>query len=235
MVGPTFDPFLISIDGEDFFNFDVSLISLDGEFGLLVTDSEKILDHDKRTASLLIEEFETSEILQRFVKALAKPANELEAVFFDLKNLTNIGSSVGVQLDLLGELVGEERNNRSDDEYRQAIYTRPNINRSYGEGEILILVLKQLTRANVIKLLEVEHKMVRLFFVTGTPIPVNLKKSMEAVADAGVLIDLSYIDGGDVFAFASEGGFPDDPGTLGFGETGAGYEDEGGKFAERIT
>lgn len=230
----TLNPFSISVDGE-FRPFDVVLMGTDGEFTFTPLDSDIITDHDKRAAALLIEQFENSEKLQSFVKALTKQANEVERMFFNLKHERNISNGDGVQLDKIGELVGEPRNGRDDDDYRQALLLRPNINRSYGEGEMLILVLSQLVKASKIILIEQEPKTVNLFFKTTSPIPSNLQESIEAVADAGAKIHLSYIDDGEEFVFATEGGFPDQSNTSGFGETGSGNELEGGKFTEIIT
>jgi hypothetical protein len=231
MAGPTLDPLFISLDGE-FLPFEVALIGTDGEFSFVVPDNDMITDYPERTAALLIEQFEPSEDLQSFVKALSSPANEIEKVLFDLKHQRNITFGDGVQLDLIGELIGEPRNGKDDDDYRQALFLRPNINKSYGEGEILISVLKQLTKATEVLLLESEPKTVSLFYKSTSSVPNNLQESLEAVADAGVKINISYVDDGDVFGFAPEGGLPQQPGVIGFGEVD--FPDEGGKFAEVI-
>ena len=91
--GPTYDPYFISLDGEDT-TFEISLIGTDGEFGFITPDSDMITDYPEKTANLLIEQFEESEKLQSFVKALATEANDVEKMFFDLIYLYSIYSTL---------------------------------------------------------------------------------------------------------------------------------------------
>ena len=194
-----------------------------------------IPDHPDRAANLLIEQFEHADDLVNLVKPFALPAQELENVLNDLFNYRNIDYATGVVLDLMGEIVGEDRNNRSDEDYRAAIKIRPLINKSHGEPELIILALKQFTKATEVLYLEAHPAGVVLHFKTDFSVPSNIISSIESVALAGVKITITYSNNEPDFAFDGEGGYPPEPNTLGFGETGVGYEEEGGEIGERLT
>ena len=113
---------------------------------------------------------------------------ELEKVFSDLYYLRSLDHAIGVQLDGIGDLVGQPRNGLPDDEYRGAIKFRIFLNKSSGEPETLVALVSFITDADKVRIWEIPNATVQLF-TDGSFIPENIVEATEAVASAGVNIE----------------------------------------------
>lgn len=71
-------------------------------------------------------------VIEGLLRALLKPAEALEALTFEVIEKRRLDVAEGVQLDVIGAIVGEAREGRSDEDYRAAIRLRIRINRSKG-------------------------------------------------------------------------------------------------------
>jgi len=208
-----------------------------GTFGyhtFLGVSSDVITDHVQRTLGLLIEQFEDKENINNFLTAIVEPIQEIEYQCNDFLRFRNIDDASGAQLDIVGAIAGEDRNFRTDDEYREAIIIRNILNKSFGEPETIILAVKTITKATQCSYLESYPAGVNINFKTVFSVPSNLREQIESIMLAGVRLGLTQSDDNQDFAFGGEGGFPPEPNTLGFGETGSGYENEGGMFVEQL-
>jgi hypothetical protein len=78
-----------------------------------------------------------------FVSALCEPIQNIEDVLWATYNAFDLDTAVGDQLDKLGLLVGELRNDRDDTAYRVAIRVRILVNSSMGTLPELIDILTQ--------------------------------------------------------------------------------------------
>ncbi len=67
------------------------------------------INHSDLAISRLAVQFKESENLIGYIRALVAEGDELETVFQQLLNERSISTAVGVQLDILGELVGQSR------------------------------------------------------------------------------------------------------------------------------
>lgn len=74
-----------------------------------MVDSIPTIDHKALAISRLATEFRESTNLIAYIQAIMSESNDLEAVFQQLLNERNISNAVGVQLDILGEIVGQSR------------------------------------------------------------------------------------------------------------------------------
>ena len=90
----------------------------------------------------LIGQFQNRPNLQAFLDAFVQQTADLETALFQILTDTDIDNAVGVQLDGLGDIVGEERGGRNDAEYRDAIRVRILLNTSEGTAEELIAIIK---------------------------------------------------------------------------------------------
>jgi len=97
-----------------------------------------ITNHFERAVALLASQFRfelaNGELtnLQKIIKILAEQAQDIDYVNFELETQRWLDIAVGVQLDLLGEILGLPRNIReSDDDYRERlqfqIFIKPEI------------------------------------------------------------------------------------------------------------
>lgn len=204
-----------------------------GSFGWF-TETTDVVTLVERYIALLIEQWKKSDNMKRYLKAFLTPMKRIESTLKDMQRNRYIATASGAQLDIVGEIVGISRGALSDDQFRTAIYFQIYLNQSKGTPELLISFLKNITGSNNVKLIEIYPATIQLVFETINPIPPNLKTLLENVAPAGVEIILTLVPSGKIFGYDGEGGLPPDTETLGWGEDGAGFETEGGQYAEDI-
>lgn len=99
---------------------------------------------------------------------------EVEDIYEQLLTERGVDTAVGVQLDILGKIVGEPRNSRTDDDYRPAILLRVAINTSDGTEPKIVEVLTALA---------------------GVPV------SLTEVFPAGIIVDVSGVSLADLNSF----------------------------------
>lgn len=75
---------------------------------------------------------------EKLVAALATPAQALEDALWQLLVQRTVDTAIGVQLDVIGRVVGQSRDGLGDDSYRRYIRARISVNRSRGTlGDLL--------------------------------------------------------------------------------------------------
>ena len=104
---------------------------------------------------LLPAQFENATRLQQFLSIFL---NESQEFFDELYKLFETGldleTATGYQLDILGKLLNEYRNGRTDDEYREAIKFAQFIANSSGTIPELITYLNQITNSTTSRVFE---------------------------------------------------------------------------------
>ncbi len=117
-----------------------------------------IPNHVQRAIALLAGQFQQSLLdgeysrFQRLIQAFVTQFQEIDNVDQTLKSQRSIETSVGVQLDGLGQILGLSRlPDESDDDYREKLKFQIFINKSNGTPEEVIAVLKFLTKATKIR------------------------------------------------------------------------------------
>lgn len=174
---------------------------------------DKITDHDARLKSLLPSQYAGLPNWEAYLTAFAKVIQGAEDDGYKFLTELALPNAVGVQLDGLGEILGEERKGRNDDDYRAFLGIRVTINISRGEPETLISVLAAITDSSYVALAEVFPARVEMYF-NGATIPSDLLNNMNLVKAAGVQLAL-YNNGGET-PFVTEG----DLTGLGFSDVG---------------
>ena len=192
-----------------------------------------ILDYTTRIVNLLVEQYELSSDMRGSIQAFASEVQELEDAGQELLFNRSLNNAVGVQLDGVGEIVGETRQGRSDDDYRAGIRFRIFINKSSGEIETLGLFVIYLTGGTFAQIIEHYPAKVEIIF-NAISIPANMHQLVNDVAAAGVGILLTWqTSGGFAFGFDGEGGIPAQTDVRGFEELNVSIES--GKFTESIS
>ena len=98
----------------------------------LFLESDDIVDN---LLDLLIEQFTESDRLHSYLRVFLVQAQEALNEAFALGQLRALSTATGKQLDGIGEIVGELRAGKADEEYRIALYFRIFLNVSSGEPE----------------------------------------------------------------------------------------------------
>ncbi|RLC39290.1 hypothetical protein DRH27_00130 [Candidatus Falkowbacteria bacterium] len=214
----------------------MGLIASFGYFDFVGQPDDSIPNHVERALNLLVEQFTDREQLKAAAAIFVKETQNIEDVLSTLKLLKDLDTQTGDQLDMIGELVGEERNFRTDDNYREAIRLRIFVNKSSGEPETIIEAFQAIMNPTEMHLREIGNATLLINFKSVFTPPSDLRERIELIASSGVKIILTWsIDDDPDFAFDGEGGYPPEANTLGFGETGVGNVLEGGRFVELIT
>ncbi len=103
--------------------------------------------HVAQAFGLLIEQFKKEPKIQALVRSWLLETQAAEDAGFELLEERSLDTSVGEQLDGIGELVDEPRLGRDDDTYRVQLRARIAINRSNGLTEELLQILRLLLPA----------------------------------------------------------------------------------------
>jgi hypothetical protein len=109
-----------------------------GSLGLNEQHAEEAINH-------LIEFFRKGPRNQAFLRTICEQIQELEQAFWDLYSEGFLSTAEGAQLDQIGEIVGEARQDRLDATYRAAIRIRVLVNKSNGKTEELIEIADKFT------------------------------------------------------------------------------------------
>lgn len=112
------------------------------------------IDHAELAVSRLASQFAGSTKLQSLVRAICEPFNSVEACANELINNRWIDTAIGAQIDGLGTIVGEGREGRNDDDYREALRFRVFINVSKGTPPDVIRALDYITKADDVQYME---------------------------------------------------------------------------------
>lgn len=105
---------------------------------------EQQTDQVAQALDLLIAQYKGKLTMADILNSWTQQVQELEDAFFQLLEDRTLGTGVGVQLDVLGAIVGQERLSSDDDQYLLRIKARIKINISSGTAEQLIEILNLL-------------------------------------------------------------------------------------------
>jgi hypothetical protein len=95
--------------------------------------------HCESALALLIAEYQDSPLLQALICGYLDQIQAAERGLISIyERALSIADAEGEQLDLIGRIVREARDARSDDDYRRALRVRILVNRSQGRHEELI-------------------------------------------------------------------------------------------------
>lgn len=133
-------------------------------------------------------QFTDSVKLKKFLGIFLEQVQQLEDANIKLDTVsTDIQLAYGYQLDIIGKLVGELRQSRSDTEYRNAILFRISVNIGNATPENCIQYLSYVTKATNVNYWE--HYPASVVLETnGSVIPTDINKTLDNIAAAGVKV-----------------------------------------------
>jgi len=151
---------------------------------------------------LNIEQFKSSSNFNKVLEVAATTFDELDTVFADLKAILNIANASGKQLDLIGAIVVEKREGRSDADYRSAITLKIFKNTSRGFVEDVVEILTVITEATKVVYSD-NPPAAYTIYTNGPTLPLNIHSVMDKLSAAGVAV-LIYASVGEVPFIATE-------------------------------
>jgi hypothetical protein len=110
----------------------------------------KITDHVAQALGLLKSQYGDSTNMQAVVTALVEQVQDIEDDLYTMITSAVIAAAVGVQLDRIGEWVGQPRWDRNDADYRDLLGARVLVNSSDGTIEDIIAALVAMGATSVL-------------------------------------------------------------------------------------
>lgn len=185
---------------------------------------EKVDNLEELSVDKLPSQFRDKLFMEEFTKALAGEVQELEDASFQVILDRWLTTAIGVQLDLLGEIVGETRAGRTDEDYRVFLQIRILRNLSQGETETIISVVKVVTGTDQIIVEDRGNAKIKVTYIDAALSITNqeVAEGVRSIRAAGVGIRV-------LESVSDYFGFSDDSGSLGFGDSGD--STVGGRFS----
>lgn len=185
---------------------------------------DHILDHVQQALAKALTQYKEKPKAENFITAFSEQIQGIEDALFGMVITREVATAVGVQLNNIGTIVGEDRGDLDDDHYRILIYVKIGQNTSQGNMAKIINVFKLLTQADSVFCFSLNNAEIQLN--SSAPIAdkdINfIFRNMKAVIAGGVRIDhIVCYDPVAAFAFAGTNpvvtslGFSDISGTTG--------------------
>lgn len=148
-----------------------------------------------------VTQWKSKEVVQGLIKSYMENVQVVEDLYGQLLDDRSVFTAVGVQLDVIGTIVGEARAGKADEPYRQAILDRVSLNSADGTPEKVIELLLTITGSDVAHIFE--HYPANIHaFVDGAPTNAN-SKTLEGITPAGVGSRLMFDAGVDSYIGAA--------------------------------
>lgn len=160
--------------------------------------------HVEEAISHLTEYFKHGPRNQALVTAINEQVQEMEDTLWAMSQAFLLDTAVGDQLDLLGSLVGEGRQDRTDAAYRAAIRVRILVNKSEGLPEQLLEILEGINSGATHVLNELYPASLHVESSDISPLSIQQTyRLLQAAKPAGVR--LSYTAGAEQTIGAADG------------------------------
>lgn len=197
-----------------------------------------IPNHVQQALARLVTQYKNSTNLQNLLSALIGPIQGIESALTDMNSLRYMAEAQGVQLDVIGIIVGLTRSGgQSDSSYRLALQGQIKINISQGQPEQIIQAYKLFTGSPFVILDEYHNASFILesdFTPSSQAEADQLILTIKQAAPVGVRIDeLICFDPTEAFAYAGSmpgKGYDDGTGLVG-GKYPAAFQYIGPGFA----
>jgi hypothetical protein len=135
--------------------------------------------------------------IEQLIAVYMAPMQRLENTCIDMLTKRSVDTAEGVQLDVLGRIVGQSRLGLSDTDYRRYIRARIATNRSTGKQEELINIARLILNDSTIPLvIHREGTATVIVDLTGAQLTVSLANTLitflRLAVAAGVRLILRY-------------------------------------------
>lgn len=137
----------------------------------------QVTDYVDQGLARFIDQYREKPRLAAFAASFLNRTQERENATWDVIQKRLLPNATGVQLDVLGKLVGQSRDGQADDTYRLYINVRIIINRSHGRRPAVMTILQMLEGA-------------RFEYGEAYPAAVSIRYLATTTIDASVLFAL---------------------------------------------
>jgi hypothetical protein len=117
----------------------------------------------KNFLDLLIQQYLEKPKFKGILEAVGNQCNNIETAIFELIDEYNIENGSGIQLDIIGKILGLNRDGRSDESYKTLLKIKAEINFSSGTPEAIIKTAQKLYNATDVQIAFVYPAKVQLW------------------------------------------------------------------------
>lgn len=187
----------------------------------------QIGSHCAQAVRLLLAQYRDKPRVKGMICAFTSRLDALEADAVAMwEGMLNLESGEGVWLDLIGDIVREDRDGRSDEDYRRGLKVRVLINRSNGKVEELIEIVRLFLELEdepsaTVHVREVFPATLEVEVTSATTEePSEVHKRLVQAKAAGISLSSIYSDPGAGFLLGEAANYPEDGSAQGMGYTG---------------
>jgi hypothetical protein len=213
---------------------DVESASAGTDGGAEATDIIANTEHENEGVARLLEQFKNKPRIESIVRALMGQVQDLEdALMTALLERFLADTTIGVQLDGIGQIVGQARSGLSDDDYRVYLRARILINLSDGQPEELITILQTMLSGSDVEIIETFPAELRILLTPELTISPSIPNSAMQTARAAavrLLFEYTLTAITDVFSYGAVGDYPETDADRGF-DNGSSPDTTGGYYA----
>jgi hypothetical protein len=144
----------------------------------------RIENHIEQATDRLTSQYKDTLGLVRYIEVIATRVQVLEDAIYTLLTDRWLENAEGVQLDRMGQIIGELRSGRNDETYLSALQTRITLNISGGEPERVIDYLVRVFGAEDVRYKEVYPAKIQVF--VGSAISFGEAQNLRRIVPAAV-------------------------------------------------
>lgn len=165
---------------------------------------EKINDYDDVARKRMLQQFKTAcaPLLDNLLQSFVGEVQEIEDVLFQLLIERTVDEAVGDQLDIIGAIVGIDREGRTNTDYRPAILVQIQVNNTGGQEASITALLDSLVSPTTIDILETFPAGLDIA-IDATGVTASTIQLLRRAIAATVGLQFSQVDPGETpFAFS---------------------------------
>lgn len=144
-----------------------------------------MIDYEDIASQRITSVFQESPRVKEVIVAMPRQLTIFEQTADQVRDERAIDLAIGVQLDKVGEIVGESRQGRDDETYRQAIKFRIFVNVSKGRPSDVYTATKTLTQADDVQYLE-SYPATVYMYSNGYMVSDDIPPAVQEVAPAAI-------------------------------------------------
>ena len=110
------------------------------------------IDHVTVGQERAVTYFKTKENFLKLLEIYLNQLQDLEEKLTELANIKDVDTVTGIWLDYLGKILGEDRDNATDEAYRSNLKLRIAINTSDGTAPVLREIVKTYTDSDKVRI-----------------------------------------------------------------------------------
>ncbi len=153
-------------------------------------------------ARMLIQ-YQQAPRLKAFIRAFLTQIGNIDKVSLEVLAGIWLATAIGVQLDRLGKIVGQERGELEDEEYRVLLRGRIFVNRADGQvPQFIELLVDILGLTELVKIREYYPAELRIS-ITDVEYPEQVIRLLADMGAGGVMLDVVYSELSEIFVFTT--------------------------------